>query len=81
MKAPTEKSVISHVKWLRELADRGLLTGIAWVDTRDMLADGLTKGAVDRQMIHTAMDGHWALQHAPRQWQSSMATRQQVQQQ
>ena len=78
VKVPTEKSLLSHVQWLRELADRGLLSGIAWVDTRDMLADGLTKGSVERTLIHQAMDGHWALHHEPKLWQSTLATRRQT---
>ena len=70
--SPTEKSLISHLQWLRELADLDILTGIAWTDTRDMLADGLTKGAVDRHMIHQAMDGQWVLTHEPKLWQSTL---------
>ena len=65
VKIPTEKSLLSHVQWLRELADRGLLTGIAWVDTRVMLADVLTKGSVERALLYRAVNGHWALQYEP----------------
>ena len=75
VKVPTEKSPLSHVQWLRELADRGLLSGIAWVDTRDMLADGLTKGSVERTLIDAAMNGQWATQHEPKLWRSTLATR------
>ena len=75
VRAPTEKSLMGHVLWLRELADRGLLTGIAWVDTRDMLSDGLTKGSVARDLIDAALSGKWAQQHAPKEWQSTLAMR------
>ena len=40
-----------------------VLTALAWIDTRDMLADGLTKGAVGRAALHTLMDGHMLLSH------------------
>ena len=75
VRAPTEKSLMGHVLWLRELADRGVLKGIAWVDTRDMLSDGLTKGSVARDLIDAALTGTWAIQHTPKEWQSSLALR------
>ena len=75
IRAPAEKSLMGHLLWLRELADHGVLTGIAWVDTRDMLSDGLTKGSVARSLIDKAMSGKWALAHEPKQWQSTIATR------
>ena len=35
-----------------------------WVDTRDMVADGLNKGAVPRLALQElARKGHWLLQH------------------
>ena len=43
VKTPAEKSLLCHVQFLRELLDRGVLAAIVWLDTRDMLADGLTK--------------------------------------
>ena len=73
VRAPTEKSLMNHVCWLRELADRGLVTGLAWVDTRDMLSDGLTKGSVSRDLIDATLQGHGPLQHDAKQWQSSKA--------
>ena len=75
VRPPAEKSLLGHLLWIRELADRGLLTGISWVDTRDMLSDGLTKGSVDRELIHRAMDGHWRLAHEPKAWSSQLARR------
>ena len=75
VRAPAEKSLIGHLLWLRELADRGILTGAAWVDTRDMLSDGLTKGSVDRSLIDSALNGKWVLNHTPKEWQSAKALR------
>ena len=76
VRAPAEKSLVGHLLWLREFADRGILTGAAWVDTRDMLSDGLTKGSVDRSLIDAALNGTWRVQHTPKEWQSALALRQ-----
>ena len=76
VRAPAEESLVGHVLWLRELADRGILIGAAWVDTRDMLSDGLTKGSVDRSLIDAALNGSWRVQHTPKEWQSALALRQ-----
>ena len=35
-----------------------------WVDTRDMFADGITKGSLDRQALQDVMRGVWVLKHA-----------------
>ena len=75
VRPPAEKSLLGHLLWIREHADRGVVTGIAWVDTRDMLSDGLTKGSVARSLIDKAMVGSWALQHEPTVWQSTLAKR------
>ena len=47
-KKPAEKSLLTHVLYLRELLDAKVIQFLAWIDTRDMAADGLTKGAVGR---------------------------------
>ena len=46
---------------MRELIERGVLHAIVWLDTRCMLADGLTKGSVDRKELHAGMDGSWEI--------------------
>ena len=46
VKTPAEKSLLSHVQFLRVVLDNGCLRYMAWLDTRDMTSDGLTKGAV-----------------------------------
>ena len=68
VKIPAEKSLLSHVQYLRELLDTKVLEALIWIDTRDMIADGMTKGAVDREAIHQCMRGVWQLQHAARVW-------------
>ena len=54
VKTPAEESLISHVQFLRELLDKGILDYISWLDTRDMIDDGLTKGQVDRVAVRGA---------------------------
>ena len=68
VKTPAEKSLLSHVQFLRELLESGCLRHIAWLDTRDMAADGLTKGAVARDSLHQVMDGFMAIQNICKTW-------------
>ena len=62
IKQPAEKSLLSHVRYLHELLDKGILRLLFWIDTRDMGADGLTKGAVSREALHAYMRGLMHLQ-------------------
>ena len=55
IKIPAEKSLLSHVQYVRELLDRSIIDCLLWFDTRDMGADGMTKGSVDRQVIVSIM--------------------------
>ena len=68
IKIPTEKSLLSHVQFVRELLDRGIMSALLWFDTRDMLADGMTKGAVDRTGICNAMSGSIRINHEVKRW-------------
>ena len=62
-KTPAEKSLLCHVKFIRELLDRGLFQSMRWIDARDMIADGLTKGSVERVLLHLAMEGKSQFKH------------------
>ena len=53
----------SLVNYIRELLDYGVLDAFAWTDTRDMLADGMTKGAIDRKDLHEVMAGNICILH------------------
>ena len=57
LKIPAEKALWSHVQYIRELLDTGVLKYAMWLDTRDMWSDGLTKGTVERDLIHAIMTG------------------------
>ena len=68
LKAPAEKGLLAHVQFIRELLDNGVLSALNWIDTRDMAADGLTKGAVDRDQLHDVMDGTLKFNQSVKTW-------------
>ena len=75
IKHPAEKSLLSHIQFIREMLDSGVLDALLWIDTRDMLADGLTKGTIDRADLHQAMQGYREFKHDFRIWQSKLVKR------
>ena len=70
IKMPADNGQLVHLHFIREQLDNGVLKALAWIDTRDMIADGMTKGAVDREALHAAMDGIIRMSHAHELWQS-----------
>ena len=62
-KPPVENSLSGHVLWLREMHTKGLVEDIVWVDTRDMYADGLTKGVIKRDALRELMSGTLRIRH------------------
>ena len=72
IKAPAEKGLLSHVQFVRELLDSHVLSELHWIDTRDMVADGLNKGAVDRSALHTLMNGKLTYSHEIKKWSSKI---------
>ena len=68
LKCPTEKTLMGHVAWLRQLLDRGLIWEVQWCDTRDMTADGHTKGSIDRALLQDIMDGKQVFNHAVKKY-------------
>ena len=68
VKQPSDKSLWIHVQYLRELLDRRAISSLWWLDTRDMVADGLTKGAVDRKALDEIMNGLQTIQHPSEAW-------------
>ena len=70
----TDKSMILHARAFREMCDMGIVSALLWIDTRDMLADVLTKGSVDKQAILKAFNtGIWQLAQlaAVKKWSSN----------
>ena len=64
LKVPAEPSLLVHVRWVRALLQGKVLDGLWWADTRSMLADGLTKGSVDRSALETVANGWHEIRHA-----------------
>ena len=62
--------MLSYIQYLRELLDNRILTAICWVDTRDMLADGATKGSIDRSQLHSCMSGTSTIAHELKLWKA-----------
>ena len=48
-KIPAESSLLSSIQSVRELLDLKRLRKLHWIDTRDMISDGFTKGSIDRK--------------------------------
>ena len=63
LKVPTEKTLLGHVSWLREMIGLGLISALQWCDTRDMTADGHTKGSIDRELLLQLMSGSQHYSH------------------
>ena len=63
LKMPAEKNTFYHLAWLREKIVAGIIKWFHWVDTRDMFADGITKGSLDRKALHDVMRGVWILKN------------------
>lgn len=49
---PAESSLKLNLISVRDRMTHGLVRNIFWVDTSDMLADGLTNGGIDRAALH-----------------------------
>ena len=71
IKIPAEKSLLSHIQYIRGLLDTKVLEALVWLDTRDMVADGFTKGSVDRDAPHAYINGIWLLQHSAQSWSTN----------
>ena len=63
LKFPAEKATYLHLAYLKELLDSKAVKSLTWVDTRDMVCDGMTKGMADRSALHSLMKGEWILKH------------------
>ena len=75
LKTPAEKTLLGHVSWIRELLQIGLIDIVQWCDTRDMTADGHTKGCIDRELLLQVMSGRQVYKHAVKQHSPHRGTR------
>jgi hypothetical protein len=63
VRMPTEAALILLLLQLKEMLKIGSLSALWWIDTRDMLSDGLNKGLVSRkQLLEVSAQGVWKLQ-------------------
>ena len=71
----TDQSMLFHVQALRKLLDGGNLKSLLWIDNRDMLADGLTKGLITRSFLNDALSkGEWLLNQQKKEWEPKQRT-------
>ena len=62
VKTPYDKHLVVHALAVREFLRLRAIKSLYWIDTEDMLADGLTKGSVDRTALTVASaEGRWSL--------------------
>eukprot|EP00959_Pyramimonas_sp_CCMP1952_P340798 7138314-Pyramimonas_sp.AAC.1 len=55
LEKPAECTFLGDISWIRQKMERGIVHSIQWCDTRDMSADGHTKGSIDREMLLQVM--------------------------
>ena len=65
-KAPSENGLAGHYGYVN-LCERKLIQFVTWADTRDMLADALTKGSIARDQLEYAMNGKFIMKHGVEQ--------------
>ena len=59
-RTPADKPLFLHALAMREYLEAGWVDRLYWFDTLAMLADGLTKGAVDREaLVLVCEQGLW----------------------
>ena len=65
-RTPADKPLFLHALAMREFLEAGWVDRLWWIDTRDMVADGLNKGGLPRDPILTMCEqGIWKLNEAP----------------
>ena len=69
LRQPSEKSFLAHLAWLQDKVKSGTITWLRWVDTRDMYADGLTKGSVRRDRLRELATGRMTRAHETKKLQ------------
>ena len=61
----SEAHLSIHILKVREWLRRKVLAALWWIDTRDMVSDGLTKGSLSREaIVFLCEQGTWLLKHA-----------------
>ena len=64
LRKPNEQSLVFVLGQMREHMACHRIRTLWWIDTRDMLADGLNKGAISRKALLKALtQGEWIVIH------------------
>lgn len=63
MTNPAEKNFLIHLLMLKDKLEHKVVNSLRWCDTRDMTADGHTKGNIPRTLIHDIMNGTLTINH------------------
>ena len=64
IRTPADKQLMLHVRALREQLEDGQIDVFYWIDTEDMLPDGMTKGTIDRRpLLALSGEGVWSIRH------------------
>ena len=59
---PSEATLVNHLHSIREQVRDGRISRLWWIDTRDMVADGLNKGGLPRDpILEICEKGSWTL--------------------
>jgi len=62
VKPPAERNLYIHLLAAKDMIQKRLISRLIWIDTIDMLSDGLTKGSLDRSpLLDIATKGSWKL--------------------
>ena len=63
-KTPAEPVLTPHCRAVSEMLDKSLLSKILWCDNRDMIADPLTKGKTQRNILNKVLaTAEWVVEH------------------
>jgi hypothetical protein len=66
IRPPSEISLIMMLCGIKEMLRTGVMRRMWWVDTKDMIADGLNKGACSRESLMQLGDtGEWKVNCKP----------------
>ena len=74
-KVPSEGSLMMLLLSIKEAMRTGLLERLFWINTQDMLADGLGKGTPSREpLLNVGNLGKWRLMFAPKGFSEPVLT-------
>ena len=74
VRTPADKILLLHALALRHHLDRQQVRSLNWIDTRDMVADALNKGIIDRSQLRDFFQkGIWHRLHESRSWSAALS--------